>query len=579
MTNKIKIGPNSKGALKHASKKAAQSAQKAKATNTHTMPKELTDEIEEKKITSPEIDFIDHVSEKINFFYTDEYENPFVEIQDGERSIKCAVKAGDDFEDFLGKLFWELYNDALPDHVMTKVIKRFKSIAKYDGQKSKGKITQSIRVARAANSSKFYFSLNNADNKAVEISESDWSIVSEPPFFRRFDHIAEQALPYKNGNFKKIEAFINIDNEDDKNLLLVWIIAQFIPDIEKPLLAIHGPQGSAKSTLSTIIRMLIDPSRLMLVTFPATTNELVQNLYQNYLPVYDNISKISNSQSDTLCRAVTGGGIQKRKLYTDDKTVTWSFKRGIIINGIDHVLNRPDLLERSISIKTKRVKGSFLPKEEIFEKYRNDLPDVLGGVFEILSKVLALQAAGAATPSRLPRMAEFARWGFLIAETIGIGGEEFIRVYEKNINSHNEKVVLDNLVTLSLIKLLRDEPKNTWNGSMKALLEELNKVRISIGYENPPKGWPLDPSHLSRELNNFMVNLEGVGIFYENKRTNEGALASIYLKKLPSPPSPSNQTKEKYPSETLPGDASGDMPESYGSDPINIENVGAEMAA
>jgi hypothetical protein len=532
MTNKTKIAINVKGV----SKKAAQSAQKAKTTTT-PMPKELTEEIEEKKITSPEIDFIDHVSKNINFFYTDEYENPFVEIQDGKRSIKCPVKTGDDFEDFLGKLYWELNDDALPDHVLTKVIKRFKSIAKYDNQKSKGKIAQSVRVAGSNDSSKIYYCLNNASNNAVEISENGWNVVNEPPYFRRFDHVAEQVYPDKNGNFKKIEEFINLDNEEEKNLLLVWIIAQFIPDIEKPLLAIHGPQGSAKSTLSSIIRMLVDPSRLMLVTFPTTTNELAQNLYQNYLPVYDNISKISNSQSDTLCRAVTGGGIQKRKLYTDDKTITWSFKRGLIINGIDHVLNRPDLLERSISIKTKRVTGSFKPKEEIFEKYKRNLPEVLGGVFEIIFKVLALKATNPMTASRYPRMAEFAQWGFYIAEALEIGGEAFISAYENNINTHNKNVVLENPITLSLIKLLEEEPEKKWNGSMKSLLESLNKVRVSLGHEVTPKGWPLDPSHLSRELNKFMVNLEGVGVYYENKRTNEGAVASIISKIMPSLPS------------------------------------------
>ncbi|EKD55723.1 MAG: hypothetical protein ACD_59C00056G0004 [uncultured bacterium] len=533
MSNQTKLKSNVKGALKDVPKKTVQPSRKSKIPASSQIPENLTEEIQDKKVTSPEIDFIDHVSKNINFFYTDEYENPFVEIRDGERNVKCAVKAGEDFEDFLGKLYWELNNDALPDQVLTKSIKRFKSIAKYDNQKSKGKIAQSVRVARANDSSKIYYCLNNA----VEISENGWNVVNEPPYFRRFDHVAEQVYPDKNGNFKKIEEFLNLDNEDEKNLLLVWIVAQFIPDIEKPLLAIHGPQGSAKSTLSSIIRMLVDPSRLMLVTFPTTTNELAQNLYQNYLPVYDNISKISNSQSDTLCRAVTGGGIQKRKLYTDDKTITWSFKRGLIINGIDHVLNRPDLLERSISIKTKRVTGSFKPKEEIFEKYKIDLPEVLGGAFEILTKVLALKATSVPTASRYPRMAEFAQWGFYIAEALEIGGEAFISAYENNINTHNKNVVFENPITLSLIKLLEEEPEKKWNGSMKSLLESLNKVRVSLGHEVTPKGWPLDPSHLSRELNKFMVNLEGIGVYYENKRTNEGAVASIISKIMPSLPS------------------------------------------
>ena len=52
---------------------------------------------------------------------------------------------------------------------------------------------------------------------------------------------------------------------------------------------LHGEQGSTKSTLQELIKMLVDPSSIRTLTFPRDINELVQKLSHNYIGCRDHV--------------------------------------------------------------------------------------------------------------------------------------------------------------------------------------------------------------------------------------------------------------------------------------------------
>ena len=58
---------------------------------------------------------------------------------------------------------------------------------------------------------------------------------------------------------------------------------------------LHGEQGSAKTTLEELIKMLMDPSIVKTFAFPKDINEFIQQLAHNYVTFYDNISIIRDS--------------------------------------------------------------------------------------------------------------------------------------------------------------------------------------------------------------------------------------------------------------------------------------------
>jgi hypothetical protein len=75
---------------------------------------------------------------------------------------------------------------------------------------------------------------------------------------------------------------------------------------------------SGKSTLCRIARSLIDPSEAPITTLPRGERNLHIATSKSWMQVYDNVSNIKPDFSDSLCRLITGAGLHRRKLMTDD---------------------------------------------------------------------------------------------------------------------------------------------------------------------------------------------------------------------------------------------------------------------
>ena len=57
----------------------------------------------------------------------------------------------------------------------------------------------------------------------------------------------------------------------------------------------------------------------------------------NYIAFYDNLIYTPSWLSDEVCKAVTGVGSTKRKLYSDDDDIVYEYKQVIGFNGINLV--------------------------------------------------------------------------------------------------------------------------------------------------------------------------------------------------------------------------------------------------
>lgn len=323
-------------------------------------------------------------------------------------------------------------------------------------------------------------------------------------------------------------------------LLLVYLVCLFIPNIIKPILIIRGGKGAAKTTAFEMIKRIVDPSNIDTMFFPKDTNDLVQALSHNYLSNFDNISFISDSLSDLLCRVVTGTGISKRRLYTDDDDIVYKFKRPIGVNGINLASVRPDFLDRALVIEVKSIpKRKRRRDEDIKREFRQLLPDVLGWVFNLLVKTLRYrkEQPEKVKLSEYPRMADFAEYGEIIARCIGIKENEFIESYFENIETQNNEVIESSIIANVLIDFMEDKDK--WEGSATLLHTTLTNFienkdeRLS----RINKIWPSAPNTLSRKINELIPTLKEKGIDiihnYDNKRRGR-QIKIINLQKISS---------------------------------------------
>ena len=67
--------------------------------------------------------------------------------------------------------------------------------------------------------------------------------------------------PVEGGTLGDLRRFVNVERTEDFILVVSWLVGAFQPGGPYPLLALHGEQGSAKTTTANILRSLIDPSR------------------------------------------------------------------------------------------------------------------------------------------------------------------------------------------------------------------------------------------------------------------------------------------------------------------------------
>ena len=68
-------------------------------------------------------------------------------------------------------------------------------------------------------------------------------------------------------------------------------------------------------------------------------------------------------------------------------------------------------------------------------------------------------------------MADFAKWGYAIAEALGRDGKEFIEAYEENRKYRNEEIIANNTLAQAVIKLM--EKKYICKGTMQKAYEQL----------------------------------------------------------------------------------------------------------
>jgi hypothetical protein len=481
--------------------------------------------------------------------FMDQFGTPYAAVRIGEHIETLSLKSSR-FKNWLCHIYYNSENNVLNSEALSNVINVLKAKAEFDGNsKSLG-----IRVTTNVNELSFsiYYDLTNKDWQVIKITKDGWSVEDAPVIFKRYSNQQPQVYPCKSKEyppdiFDRFMKLINVKGEDNQLLLKCYIISLFYPEIPKPILMLHGEQGSAKSTLQELIRMLVDPSSIRTLTFPRDISELVQKLSHNYIAYFDNVSLIPEWISNQLCRAVTGSGFSKRELYTDDDDIIYNFKRCIGFNGINLGATKADLLDRGIIIELERIPREKERRlEEIWTEFDSVKPELLGYIFDILVRALQVKSSGGIADqiNGLPRMADFAEIGEIISRCMGYDNNKFLDAYYRNIDLQVEEAIAANPVAMVITKFI--ENKQEWEGTATELLAELEGVAIELKINTRHKSWPKAPNTLSRRINEVKTNLREVGItidrhFLDHKTKARGR--GIKICKVSSEPSEPSETE------------------------------------
>ena len=446
----------------------------------------------------------DIVQEVLNgpaMLFHDQYNSAYISPSGNGREV-MRVNSGD-FKNWLsGKIFKE-HSKVMSTVTLNNVVQTLTGAALHE------KRQKDLDVRISFNGKSLWYDLGH---DVVEIKEDGWAVLEKPPVkFRRFNHQKSQDYPVAGGSITDLAHFVNISNNDELLLFLVFTVLAFLPGFPHPLLILHGPQGAGKSTPMRVLKELIDPSGIQGVATPKEVGAFAQFAFHHAFIVFDNLSAMPTWFSDALARASTGDGFSKRALYTDDDDIVYRIQRTIAINGINQVITKADLLDRSILIGLKRIEpDQRISEHEFWKMFNEEKAGILGAIFTVLGD--AISKIDLVELNELPRMADFAKWGYAVAEAIGYKGEDFISAYKRNIEKQNEEAIEASPVAQALIKFMKDYDE--WESTAAALLQQLNRVATFDDLKSSML-WPKDPQWLSKRLNEIEPNLQTVGIFFE----------------------------------------------------------------
>lgn len=361
------------------------------------------------------------------------------------------------------------------------------------------------------------------DGNCVVVNKNGWEVKENNYlFFRQSSNAIPQVKPIRCPNgWERLKKYINLP-EDEKVLFIVYMIACFNPNFTSPSACINGASGSGKSTLTKILKRVIDPvSGEGVNVLTNNFDDLKVLLNSSYYVAFDNLSRISNAMSDFLCTVVTGGTYTSRMKYENDKTFFITLKQGLCLNGIGNFIKNEDLADRAIIFNTKPfVKVKTLGETEIKEAINNELPYIMGSVFETLSKALAiLPTVNIENPMRL---ADFHRFGYAVAEAMGGYGDTFNKALSKNKERQME-VVDDNFeIVRILIDFLR-ENDGEWTSTVDMLYKSVRDfVILADEGVYDIKSVPKASNAFSRMLTLHEAHLAKRGFHFEIKKNGVG---------------------------------------------------------
>jgi hypothetical protein len=352
---------------------------------------------------------------------------------------------------------------------------------------------------------RLYLDLGDANWRAVEIDATGWRVIDKPSArFRRAAGMQPLPVPVAGGSIEVLRSFLNVQSDNDFVLVVAWALAVLRNRGPYPVIVLSGEQGSAKSTFSA--RSLLDPNTAPLRALPRENRDLFIAASNGHVLAFDNVSGLPGWISDTLCRLATGGGFAVRQLYTGQDEVLFDAVRPVILNGIEEIVDRPDLADRALFLTLEPIpEEKRLPEAELWATFEIERPRILGALLDAV--VEGLKQLPETRLETLPRMADFALWASACETALWPLGT-FWSAYCGNRDEAVEGVIDADPIATAVRALMAT--RTVWTGTASDLLGALAEVvdeRVAKS-----RTWPDGPRALAGRLRRAATFLRKIGI-------------------------------------------------------------------
>jgi hypothetical protein len=311
---------------------------------------------------------------------------------------------GKGFRRWLCRQFFDVTQSAPGSEALQSALGMIEAKAQFDAPE------RDVHMRVGEFDGRYYIDLGDETWRAVEIAATGWRVIENPPIrFRRTAGMRALPEPVKGGRIEALWSFLNVRSHVDFVLVVAWALAVLRNCGPYPVIVLSGEQGSAKSTFSSILRTLLDPNTAPLRALPREDRDLFIAANNGHILAFDNVSALPAWTSDTLCRLATGAGFAVRQLYSDHDEVLFEAARPIILNGIEEIITRPDLADRSVFLTLAPIsEKDRRPEAELWLAFEAEHPRLLGVLFDAVAE--GIKRLPEVHLEKLPRMADFALW-------------------------------------------------------------------------------------------------------------------------------------------------------------------------
>lgn len=368
-------------------------------------------------------------------------------------------------------------------------------------------VSPRIRTAGTLRDGLIEYDLANRDRQYVRITPQGWTVTKDHQnkFLKKAINSPQvtPTVPSKD-LLTLLKPYVNA-SADDRILFAAWLVQAFCESNHSALL-ITADRGCGKSTLTKMVRTIIDPSMLKPEPLHPKMDDLITRLTTAYFVAFDNIDGLSKAQSDLFCSAVSGANTSKRALYTTNELVVYELHNTLVFNGIDIVPAESDLADRCLLLKLRRIdEGKRKTDRTIKQKFEQDLPEIMGAIFSTLSE--AMRIFPTITLTRMPRMADAYLDMLAIAMALGVSQAEFEEIYFGNLQAL-DKARAD----IAIIQAVHEYMTSGFvtGRVLEGTMTEVYN-RIKNNYSGSPSDLPKSSSHFSRKLHHEYNALYAAG--------------------------------------------------------------------
>lgn len=356
-------------------------------------------------------------------------------------------------------------------------------------------------------SSGIEYDLCDSKGQSVHITEGGWKIAPHEAKFITPSLAQPQVSPKKTKTplFALLSSFVNLKGKQFK-LFVLWVVQIFCSGSCFAIL-LMAEKGSGKSMLCRIIKKIADPGKVDICHKPKKLEDLAVLLSNCRLVCLDNIGSLSKDESDLLCGAITGSTDVKRSLYTNNELSVSTLHNVVVINAVSTIPGEADLAERFLLFKLNKISGDQLEtEEELWAEFNENLPYVLGAIFDTLAKAMQIKAQKTQIGNKHRLVDAFIDL-LCIAEALGISETEYREMFDENIAAMNSE--RGDIPVVEAVKefMARQGAKRTESGTSSEMYQ-----RIRSNYSGDKNLLPRSAAAFSKKLNLEKDSLAEAGI-------------------------------------------------------------------